>query len=87
MSTQIARSVSNPYQLAWHYIKNIETFKEEMTKATKAVLDLVDESLENQIVDAGFDPTETEIIHDFLKRNSITLQSDIEEVTKIVLQP
>lgn len=86
MTTERARDVITQSSLAWHYVNNINKFIEELSKAEENITKIASTDIHNVIAMAGFDTNSAEMIEDFLKRNLITLNSDIEEMKRIILQ-
>lgn len=86
MTTEKARNVITQSSLAWHYVNDINKFIEELSNAEDNITKITSTDIHSIIAKVGFDSYFTDMIEDFLKRNLITLNSDIEEMKRIILQ-
>ncbi|MEK7611305.1 MAG: hypothetical protein AAB486_02940 [Patescibacteria group bacterium] len=86
ITTERARNVITPGNKAWHYVNSIENFRQELAFAEESVKRLAESDIYSVVTSAGFNNQWAGIITDFLKRNLITLNSDVEEMKKIIFQ-
>jgi hypothetical protein len=84
MDTNKARTVSNNTEKAYHYVNDIDKFKQELRLAEEAVIKLATSDVKQLIADAGFAGIEADMINNFLVRNVETLKDDVKHMEKIV---
>ncbi len=86
VTTERVRDVTTQSSLAWHYVRSIKQFVKELSDAEESVKQLASTDIHSLIISASFDLPEADRIEDFLRKNLITLHSDIEEMKKIIFK-
>lgn len=84
MTTERARGVNRQEDKAYHYVNNLDLFKDELDHAEKTLVETMPQNLKSLIKSTGFDDLSVDIINNFLLNNLHMLTNDLKQMKEII---